>query len=489
MAPSLSASRVAALVGDFDRSPAYAGLSDALVLLIGDGRIGIDVRLPSERSLTEALDVSRTTVTRAYAALCEAGYARARHGSGTWTTVPGGRRRAHDRSLLPSTDRRTVIDLNCAAPSAPPGVAAAYAAAVDELPAYLSGTGYFPVGVDRLREEIAQTYVDRGLPTSPDQIMVTPGALAAATVVSRALTRPASRVLVESPTYPNATMALAHAGARLAPLVVDPDGWDVAATTAQIAHAGAQAAYLIPDFQNPTGHLMDDPTRERLAAQLRRAATLPVIDEAHQQLALDPALADAMPAPFAAHCRDAITIGSASKSHWGGLRLGWLRAPQRLMDALLQARVALDLGTPVLEQLALAHLLADPGEVLEHNRTRLRLQRDTLVAAVTKHLPQWRFHHVPRGGLALWCELPGPVGTRLAHAAEDHGVALAPGPVFAVEGGLDRFVRLPWTRPADELEEAVVRIATAWDEVSQGVPRSSTRPGGAAAPPGRVLIA
>ena len=102
----LGAGRVATLVGDFDRSPAYAGLADALILLIGDGRIAVDTRLPSERELTDALGVSRTTVTRAYAALREAGYAEARRGAGTFTRVPGGRSRAHDRALLPRAGRR-----------------------------------------------------------------------------------------------------------------------------------------------------------------------------------------------------------------------------------------------------------------------------------------------------------------------------------------------------------------------------------------------
>ena len=121
MIRSISASRVATLVGDFDRSPAYAGLAEALRLLIGDGRIVLDTRLPSERELTDALGVSRTTVTRAYAELRDGGYAEARQGSGTFTRVPGGRARAHDRALLPGPDDGDAIDLNCAAASAPPG--------------------------------------------------------------------------------------------------------------------------------------------------------------------------------------------------------------------------------------------------------------------------------------------------------------------------------------------------------------------------------
>ena len=88
MTGSIAATRLATLAGEFDRNPAYAGLADTLRLLIGDGRVDIDLRLPSERDLSVALAVSRTTVTRAYASLVETGYAVARQGSGTYTRVP-----------------------------------------------------------------------------------------------------------------------------------------------------------------------------------------------------------------------------------------------------------------------------------------------------------------------------------------------------------------------------------------------------------------
>ena len=102
---SISARRVAGLVGDFDRSPAYAGLAEALVLLIGDGRIPEATRLPSERELTEALAVSRTTVTRAYASVRDAGFADARQGSGTYTRVPGGAARVARPGAAPPAER------------------------------------------------------------------------------------------------------------------------------------------------------------------------------------------------------------------------------------------------------------------------------------------------------------------------------------------------------------------------------------------------
>jgi len=478
MTGSISARRVATLVGDFGRSPAYAGLADALTLLIGDGRIPLETRLPSERELTESLGVSRTTVTRAYATLRDAGYAEARQGAGTFTRVPGGRHRAHDRALLPGAGDGDAIDLNCAASSAPPGLASAYAAAAAELPAYFGGHGYFPAGLPLLQAAIAATYDARGLPTDPDQIMVTPGALSAAAVVAQAFTGTGDRVLVESPVYPNATLAIRHSGARLASSPVDPDGWDLDAAGAALRQTAPKLAYLIPDFQNPTGHLMTDEQREEYASHLRRAHTVAVVDEAHQALALD---RQEMPRPFAAFAPDTITIGSASKTFWGGLRLGWIRAPRGQMERLTHARVGLDLGAPVLEQLALVHLLGDPSAVLEPQRDRLREQRDRLAAALSERLPEWRFR-LPGGGLALWAELPTASGTAVAAEAERRGVIVAPGPLFAAEGGLDQFVRIPWSRPVDELEEAVRRLATAWDAVRD-------RQGGAASTSGRVMVA
>src|SRR3954454_19866416 len=184
---AITPGRGAPLVGDFDRSPAYAGLADSLVLLIGDGRIAAGTRLPSERELTEALGVSRTTVTRAYASVRDAGYAEARQGSGTYTRVPGGPARAHDRALLPRQSDRAAIDLNCAAPFAPPQIATAYAEAATRLPAYLGGHGYFPTGLPELQAAIAALYDARGVPTDPAQVMVTPGALSGISIVAQAL--------------------------------------------------------------------------------------------------------------------------------------------------------------------------------------------------------------------------------------------------------------------------------------------------------------
>ncbi len=475
---AISPARLAELVTGFSRTPAYAGLAEQLTLLVGDGRIGLGTRLPSERDLSVALEVSRTTVTRAYATLVESGFAEARQGAGTFTRLPGDRRRALDHALMPSGRPDQVIDLNCAATSAPPGIAAAYAEAVAELPAYLGGHGYFPAGLPRLQEAIARAYDARGLPTRPEQIMITAGALAASAIVSQALIARGDRVLVETPSYPNGIDALRNAGARLVGLPVSPDGWELDGLPALLARSRPTHAMLIPDLQNPTGRIMSAADRERVAVMLRNVGTRPIVDEAHQSLLLDRRTGEdgpGMPPPFATFAPETITLGSASKSFWGGLRIGWIRVPEKdgaaVMQALTQARIRLDLGAPVVEQLAFAHLIDDAEPVVGVHRERLREQRAALVTAVREHLPDWDVR-VPAGGLCLWCRLPAPLATDLVIEAERRGVVVAPGPVFALEGGLDHFVRIPWSRPGHELQRAVEILAEAYAAVSSRRPRA-----------------
>jgi len=473
MTGSIAPARLATLARDFDRRPAYAGLADELRLLIGDGRVDIGLRLPSERDLSIALGVSRTTVTRAYASLVESGFAVARQGSGTYTRVPGGRRQALDRTLTPHVGNDDVVDLSCAAPSAPPGIAAAYAEAVQDLPLYLGGHGYFPTGLPALQEAVAQTYVARGLSTEPEQILVVPGALSALMIVAQALVGPRERVLVESPGYPNAHAALRRAGARHVAVPMDVDGWDLDAVGRVVREARPGLAYLIPDFQNPTGNLMSNAEREQYAEILRRAGTVAVVDESHAQLRLD---GRPMPQPFASYAPETtITLGSASKSLWGGLRVGWIRCPADVTERLVGARVALDLGSPVYEQLVTARLLERREEHWTNHRARLRVQRDALAEAITERMPDWTFR-LPQGGLSLWCELPrtarrGPA-VALAAEAERGGVMVSPGPLFGIDGGFDSFVRIPFTRPEDELRDAVDRLAAAWVAVTSGPTRN-----------------
>ncbi|GAA4870590.1 PLP-dependent aminotransferase family protein [Serinicoccus chungangensis] len=467
--PSLApASRVADLVlpalpGD---GPAYARLAEALRRTIVDGRLPQGVRLPSERDLTGPVGLSRTTVTRAYAELRAQGYLATRRGSGSVVQlprVPGGR---VDHLLTPAGLGEGALDLTVTAAAAPAGIADAYARATEDLGAYLSGTGYYPSGLPVLRERIADRFTARGLATTPDQVLVTPGALAAVAITLRALIQRRDRVLLETPTYPNAIATLQGAGARVVPHPIDhvDHDWEVAALQRTVQQSGARAAYLIPDFHNPTGALMSSAQREEVGGVLRRHGVVPVVDESQAELALE---GQPMPEPLGAHVPTAVTAGSASKSFWGGLRVGWLRVPRSRMDEVAASRLQLDLGVPVLEQLVLGHLLDRADVILHEQQARLRERRDTLLLALRSQLPDWQVR-VPAGGMSLWCRLPEGSSTALAAAARRYDVALAAGPNFAAAGGLDGWIRLPFVLPPEQLQEVAARLVLAWEDVVAG---------------------
>jgi DNA-binding transcriptional MocR family regulator len=192
-----------------------------------------------------------------------------------------------------------------------------------------------------------------------------------------------------------------------------------------------------------------------LAAALRRTRTPVVVDETTVDLDIE----GNPPPPLASFAPDlAIVAGSASKSHWGGLRIGWVRASTELINRLAIARRGIDLGSPVFEQLVLAELLAMP-DVLAHRRAECVRKRDFLIDAMRTYCPDWTFR-VPGGGLSLWCRLPSPVSTRIAITAQNHGVWVVPASRFAASGGLESWLRLPYTLPEDLLIEGVRRLAT-----------------------------
>lgn len=460
MSPTVAAPRLATLVGDLaDARPAYRALADRIRLLIADGRVVVGTRLPSERDLTTALGVSRTTVTRAYAVLRDSGYAVARQGSGTTVAIPTGEiRRGTGASLYPAEPGHDVLDLTCAATRAPSGVAEAYAAAVDELPAYLAGAGYFTLGVPEVREAIAARFTARGLPTSADEVLVTSGAVAGMAILERAFLSAGDRVLIENPAYPNAAESLRRTGARLVPVPVDDTGWDTTTVTSTIATSRPRAAVLVPDFHNPTGAYMPDTQRALVGRALARQDTLTFIDETITEVRLDDGEAAL---PFAAHHPGAITVGSSSKSHWGGLRLGWIRARADLLTRLVDARVTIDLGAPVLEQLVLLHLLRQSPGMPADRREDLVRARGAAITALRTHLPQVDFT-MPAGGLSLWLRLPEATSSaRVVDAAEREGLLLAGGNRFAATGTLDGRLRLPYVLSPGQLDEAVQRLARA----------------------------
>ncbi|GAA1280658.1 PLP-dependent aminotransferase family protein [Saccharothrix xinjiangensis] len=448
---------MARLLGEWRRRGARQGSADlaaAVRLLVLDGRLPAGTRLPAERELAEALPVSRTMITAALDQLRSEGLVASRRGAGTWISLPTG-----TMGITPDTPLvgHSMIDFARAAPPALPGVLTAFDNVRRRLPEQLADHGYYEHGHPDLRARIAARYETRGVPTSPDQIVITSGAQHALAMTLRLLTGPGDRVLVEQPSYPNALDAIKAVSAIPVPVAMTDTGWDLPGMAAALRQAAPRMAYVVVDFHNPTAHRLDAAGRVELATIARRARTPLVVDETVVELDLDGDPLDGPP-PMAALADDlVITLGSASKSHWGGLRIGWIRASAEVVHRLVSTRTALDLGSAVVDQLVLADLLANPDPALRERRAQLASQRDVLMAGLREHCPTWRFTR-PRGGLSVWCELDAPISTRIAVVAQNHGLRLAPGARFGAHGGFERWLRLPYVQPPDVLRDAVRRL-------------------------------
>lgn len=449
------ATRLAELVDPWlGGGPAYTAIAAGLRGLVLDGRLPVGARVPSERQFAAALSVSRTTVTAAYDLLRGEGYLRSDHGAGSRVALPAA------GPLRPDADpreRADVVDLTVAALPAPALLVDAVEEAALALHPLLAGHGLHPLGVPDLRAAVADHFTARGWPTRVEQVLVTGGALQGWNLALRALAVPRERVLVEQPTYPAVLDALAAYRLRPAALPVTAHGWELPTTPAGLVH-------VTPDGQNPTGLVATLAQRHDLLRAVKGASV--IVDETFADLVLE----GPRPVPLGKLDRQAVTLGSMSKAFWAGLRIGWVRADPDLLARLAQARAGQDLGSPVLEQLVAARLLRRADLILPERRALLRRSRDKLVQALAREVPDWRCA-VPRAGMVLWVQLPAPSATRLAAHALDLGLRLTPGPRFTLDGTADRWLRLPFTLPIEQVDDVVSMLR---DAASRAAARSAT---------------
>ncbi len=216
--------------------------------------------------------------------------------------------------------------------------------------------------------------------------------------------------------------------------------------------------------------------RKRICDIVAETRTRTVVDETLTDVWLDTPMPPPVAASMSSRTDLLITIGSMSKSFWGGMRIGWIRAEPSVLATIRAIRPSIDLGTSVIEQLAAARLLTlRADDVLPERREILKGRRTLLLNLLEQHLPEWR--PLPgTGGMSLWVQLPAPVSSAMcASASRLGGVELPPGPRFGVDGTLERFVRIPFALPEkNELTEAIELLGRAWRSITGSATVEST---------------
>jgi DNA-binding transcriptional MocR family regulator len=464
--------------------PVYRRLAHAIRAAVERGEIRAGERLPSERLLAERLALSRTTVVSAYDELRRDRIVESRQGSGTRVagSPPSGRpllplredpnsfRRHPVWRSLTEGPGATIEFLGAHLPA--PEILAREAARIDEksLRELSKGPGYLPMGLPALRQAIASHLSDSGLPTSEDQVLVTHGAQQAIGLAAALFCERGDAVLIEDPTYLGSIDIFAGRGARLVTVPVGGDAAWVARLRETIARAAPRLVYLMPTFQNPTGEVMPESCRRTLA-RLSRELQVPIVED---NTLADLSLAGRPPAPIAAFEAGApvLTVGSLSKLFWGGLRIGWIRASEEILQRITRLKIMADLGGSLIGQLVAVRLLAEAERVRAIRRREMRERLDRLTKLLSRHLPEWTWEE-PAGGLSLWVKLPRGDASAFAQAALRHGVAVVPGALASPSGGCADRLRIPFVLEAGPMREGVERLARAWEAYAGAEKRRS----------------
>lgn len=318
-------------------------------------------------------------------------------------------------------------------------------------------------GHPELREWIAARETARGIPTSADEVLIVSGSQQGLDLVAKAFIDEGAPVLVESPSYLGALQAfgLFHPVFRTIP--TDADGLLPQAIDAALARE-ARFAYVMPNFQNPTGRTLTLERRAQLAQAAREHDFWLVEDDPYGELFYRAA----PPASLRAFAPErTLRLGSFSKILAPGLRIGFVVGPRAMLEVLIRLKQATDLHTATLSQRAAAEVLTSPlmTEHLPAIRARYAAQCTVMLEALDTHFPREAVWTRPAGGMFIWVELPqalhaGPLDTtRLLARAIDRQVAFVPGEPFFAGAVLRNCLRLSFvTVPPERIRAGIATL-------------------------------
>ncbi|MBL8352255.1 MAG: PLP-dependent aminotransferase family protein [Burkholderiaceae bacterium] len=338
------------------------------------------------------------------------------------------------REILKVTEQPGVLSMAGGLPSAETFPVEAIRAACDavlsqaprEALQYAASEGYGP-----LREWVARHLAGKGMTLGPDQVLITTGSQQGLDLIGKVMVDAGAPVAVETPTYLGALQAFNPCEPIYASLAGDADG-PLPGSISALPHdaPGTRFAYLVPNFQNPTGRVIPEARRSALVAAAQ-AARIPLVeDNPYGDLWFD----EPPPPPLASRWPEGVIyLGSFSKVLTPGLRLGYLVAPPALYPKLLQAKQAADLHTPGFNQ-RVVHEVIGNGFLDRHVptiRKRYQSQCAAMADALALDMPEGTEWQRPKGGMFFWLRLPaGCDAMALLPKALAAGIAYVPGAAF-----------------------------------------------------------
>ncbi|KXB30314.1 GntR family transcriptional regulator [Dechloromonas denitrificans] len=456
----------------------YQDLAEQTEKLITAGVFRAGDRLPSIRQACNTHDVSPVTVSQAYYLLESRGLIEARPKSGYFVRARLGQRLPEPEmsqpvgdstqlevsdfifQILESVKDPSVVPLGSSFPSP-------YLFPLDKLGRFLASAARkldplatvtdLPPGNEELRRQLALRYLAQGANVSPQEIIVTSGALEGLNLCLQAVTRPGDLIAIESPTFYATLQASERLGLKVIEIPTHPrDGISLAALEEALRLHPIKACLFMLNFSNPSGGLVPDENKKALLDLLRRHQVPLIEDDVYAELYFGPQ------APLCSKAEDSdglvMHVSSFSKCLAPGYRLGWVAAG-RYASRIQRQKLSTSLATTIPVQIALADYLKHGGyeNHLRHLRRSLARQEAMLVEAVERHFPAGTRLARPQGGYFLWLELPRQVDALLLHRqALAHGISIAPGPIFSAKREFGHWLRLNFGHPDSPRQQAAI---------------------------------
>lgn len=323
-----------------------------------------------------------------------------------------------------------------------------------------------PPGCADLRRSIAQRYAAKGMDISPDEIVITSGALEALNLSLQALTQPGDWVVVESPAFYGALQAIERLHLKAVAVATDPQrGMDLDALSQALQQYPIKACWLMSHCQNPLGASMSTAHKQQLLALLNEHGVSLIEDDVYGELYAG--LAPPLPVKAWDKTGQVLHCGSFSKTLATGFRIGWVAAGQQA-QAIQRLQLMSTLSTSAPMQLALADYISAHhyDKHLHTLRRTLEQRKHIFYRAIKREFPEAVRVHYAEGSYFLWLELPTDCcATQLYWQALKAGITIAPGRMFAAGEQYRHCFRLNASLPWNTSSEAAIKqLAALIDE-------------------------
>jgi 2-aminoadipate transaminase len=321
-------------------------------------------------------------------------------------------------------------------------------------------------GNQKLRELIAKRYSEKGCKVSANNVLITTSSQQAIDLTTKIFINPGDTIVCGLPSYLGALQAFWSYQAEPVGIKCDKD---LENTVKELIAKGKKPkfVYAIPDFQNPSGVTMDLEQRKYVLDVVKRYDLLLLEDSPYRELRFD---GEEQPMMYSLDDEDrVILLGTFSKTFLPGFRIGWIIAPEEIIDKLVVAKQSTDLCTPVFDQAVAAKYL-EKGlfeKNLQKTIALYREKRDHMLACFEKYMPKGVTWTQPEGGLFLFVKLPEGYDTReLFDIAMKEDVAFVIGEAFHCDGSGKNTMRMNFSfMNAEKTEEGIKRLARAIDKM------------------------